>query len=152
MRRALDIVHDAVDVLQKGKAQCHLGCDTYMLGALIKALHQNKLVWPRPSAPFVGVSFTGITNSSEGAQAEWAHFAPVWSLNSPGRNGEHSRKRKSPKDQPGQALTPESSPETVATLEGHDCIAKIDLVERLKELEAGIEDLELESRHGYYLY
>lgn len=154
VRRALDVVHSAVDTLQEDGAPCSFGCDTFTLGALIKNLHRADLVWPRPSKPFLGVSFAQILEAVDGAQAQVAQFVPGLSLNGSGMNNK-SRKRKSPNAQPGQALTPESSPEARATFDAHEheCAARGDgLSDRLHELEVEVKGLELESKLGYYLY
>lgn len=152
VRKALEVVHDAVDALQEEKSPCSLGCDNYILGALIKTLHRAKLVWPRPAKPFPGVSFVQISESVKAAQAQVAQIVPGLSLNNYALQ-QSSRKRKSPNAQPGHALTPESSPEARATLDVHTCEAQRNLAAALGELEVDVKiGLELESKLGYYLY
>lgn len=153
MRKALEIVHEAIDALQDEQAPCSLGCDTFILGALIKTLRRAKLVWPQPSKPFTGISFVQIVEAVKQAQAEVSQFIPGLSLSNLAINQQQSRKRRSLNTQPGgQVLTPESSPEARATLDVHRCAAQTGLVEALGELEAGVGGLELESKLGYYLY
>lgn len=151
MRSALEVVHDAVDALQSDRTPCAQGCDTFLLGALIKTLQQQNLVWPRPLRPFPGVSFAQIRDAVSQAQARVAQFVPGLSLNGSGID-QKSLKRKSPNARPGQALTPESSPEAGATLGAHECDTRSDLAERLHKLEGEVDGLELESKLGYYLY
>lgn len=151
VRKSLDIVHSAVDVLQDDKLSCSQGCDTFVLGALIKSLRRASLVWPRPVKPFLGVSFAQVVESVNHAEAQVAQFVPGLSLNGSGIN-QQSRKRKSPNAKPGQALTPDSSPEARATYDAHDCDARRNLAEKLGELEGQLDGLELESKLGYYLY
>lgn len=152
VRKALDLVNDTIDALQEDKAQCALGCDTFILGALVKTLRRRKLFWPQPSKPFAGVSFAEIVESVREAQAQVAKFAPGLLLDDPSSTHQRSRKRKSPNAQPGHALTPESSPEPGAALGAHECGAKTDLTEKLDELGAAVEGLQLESKLGFCLY
>lgn len=151
MRKALDVAHSAIDALQDDKLACSQGCDTFVLGALIKSLRRTSLAWPRPVKPFPGVSFAQVVESVSHAQAQVIQFVPGLSLNEPGIN-QLSRKRKSPNAKPGQALTPDSSPEARATIDIHDCDARRILAGTLGDLEKAVEGLELESRFGYYLY
>lgn len=153
MRRSLELVNDTIDALQEDKASCALGCDTFLLGALIKTLSRRKLVWPRPARPFVGVSFVEIVEAVRGAQAQVARLAPGLLLDDPVR-AQKTRKSRSHNAQPGHALTPESSPEAGAALDGreHECAGRTDLTERLGELGAAVEGLELESKLGFCLY
>lgn len=151
MRKSLDVVHSAVDALQDDKLACSQGCDTFVLGALIKSLRRARLVWPRQSKPFPGVSFAQVVESVSHAQAQVAQLVPGLSLNGPGIH-QLSRKRKSPNAKPGQALTPDSSPEARATYDAHDCDARRSLAEKLGELKEEVDGLELESKLGYYLY
>lgn len=154
VRKALDIVHGAVDAMQEDRLQCPQGCDTFILGALIKTLHRANLVWPRPSKPFAGISFTQIVEAVRQAQAQVAQFIiPGLSLNESRTSQHTSRKHKSPNAHPEQqALTPDSSPEALAASDVHECDAQSNLAEKLRELEAEVEGLELESKLGYYLY
>lgn len=152
MRKSLDVIHRAVDALQDDELSCSQGCDTFVLGALIKNLRRVSLTWPRPSRPFPGVSFAQVLESVNHAQEQVAQFVPGLSLNGSGIN-QLSRKRKSPNAKPGQgALTPDSSPEARALVDVHDCDARRNLAEKLGELEVEVDGLELESKLGYYLY
>lgn len=153
VRKALEGVHNFVDMLQEDKLPCSQGCDTFILGALIKTLHRASLAWPRPSKPFPGVSFAQIVESVHQAQAQVAHqFVPgLSSLDGSGIT-QTSRKRKSPNEQPGQALTPESSPEARPRIDSHDCDARRNLADSLGDLGVEVQGLELESKLGYYLY
>lgn len=151
MRKSLEVIHSAVDALQDDKLSCSQGCDTFILGALIKSLRKASLVWPRPLRPFPGVSFVQVVEAINHAQVQVAQFVPGLSLNGSGIN-QLSRKRKSPNAKPGQALTPDSSPEARATYDAHDCDARRNLAEELGGLEEEVQGLELESKLGYYLY
>ncbi|KAJ4391072.1 hypothetical protein N0V93_004686 [Gnomoniopsis smithogilvyi] len=151
VRKALEVVHNTVDILQEDKLPCSQGCDTFILGALIKTLHRANLAWPRPSKPFPGVSFAHIVESVNQAQAQVAQFVPGLSLNGSGFT-QISRKRKSPNAKPGHALTPDSSPEARATVDPHQCAARKNLAENLGELGVEVQGLALESKLGYYLY
>ncbi|KAI3397515.1 hypothetical protein diail_10607 [Diaporthe ilicicola] len=155
VRQALDVVHGTLDALQENETPCPRGCDTFLLGALVKSLRRHDLIWPGPSKPFIGVSFVGISQSvgEAGAQlAQLAQLVPGLSLNGSASAKEVSRKRKTPNSEPKQALTPDSSPELRATLDTHDCGVRGGLAEKLDELEAGVKGLELESSLGYLLY
>lgn len=152
VRQALDVVYETVDSLQEDETTCSRGCDTFMLGALVKSLRRHKLMWPRPSKPFIGVSFVGISQSVGDAGSQLAQLVPGLSLNGTASVKEISRKRKTPNSEPKQALTPDSSPELRATFDGHDCGVRGGLAEKLDELEAGVTGLELESKLGYLLY
>lgn len=151
MRKALDVAHSAIDALQDDNLTCSQGCDTFVLGALVKSLRRASLVWPHPVKPFPGVSFAQVVESIDHAQAQVAQFVPGLSLDGPGIN-QLSRKRKSPNAKPGQALTPDSSPEARAIIDAHNCDARRTLAGRLGDLEKEVEGLELESKFGYYLY
>lgn len=151
IRKALGLINDTIDALQEDKASCALGCDTFVLGALVKTLRRRKLVWPEPLAPFAGVSFSAILEAVGEAQAQAARFAPGLLLDDPS-GAARSRKRKSQNVQPGHALTPDSSPEPGLALDAHECGAKTDLMERLSELGAAVEGLQLESKLGFCLY
>lgn len=153
VRQALDVVYETVDALQEDEAPCPRGCDTFLLGALVKSLRRHKLMWPRPAKPFIGVSFVGISQSVGEAGSQLAQLVPGLSLNgSANVRAEVSRKRKTPNSEPKQALTPDSSPELRATFDAHDCGVSRGLAEKLGELEAGVAGLELESKLGYLLY
>lgn len=156
--KALQVVHDAIDALQADEVSCSLGCDTFLLGALIKSLRRNRLAWPRPSKPFLGVSIVEISRSVREAEAQLAQLTPSLWLGSPAAGGREkqrtlTRKRKTPNAQPGQALTPDSSPEPGATFDDeHECDARTNIAAKLGELESAVNGLELESKLGYYLY
>ncbi|KAH8783391.1 hypothetical protein F5883DRAFT_538633 [Diaporthe sp. PMI_573] len=152
VRQALDIVYETVDALQEDERPCSRGCDTFLLGTLVKSLRRHKLMWPRPSKPFIGVSFVGISQAVGEAGSQLAQLVPGLSLNGAANVKEISRKRKTPNAEPKQALTPDSSPELRATFDAHDCGVKGGLAEKLDELEAGVAGLELESKLGYLLY
>lgn len=151
VRKALELVKDTIDALQEDKSPCELGCGTFLLGALVKALRRRKLLWPQPEKPYSGISLAGITEAVEEAQAQVAQFIPGLSLGAPA-SGQRSRTRKSRNAQPGQALTPDSSPEQVAASDVHECGAKTDLTEKLDGLAAGVEGLQLEGKLGFCLY
>lgn len=151
VRKALEAVHNTVDALQEDRLPCSQGCDTFILGALIKTLHRANLVWPRPSKPFPGTSFAQIVESVKQAQSQVTELVPGLSLSGSGVT-QLSRKRKSPNAKPGQALTPDSSPEVRATNDAHYCDARRNLADNLGELGVEVEGLELESKLGYYLY
>lgn len=153
VRKALEVVHEAVDALQEEKAPCSLGCDNFILGALIKTLHRVKLVWPRPAKPFSGISFVQVCESVKAAQAQIAQIAPGLSLNNFAVQQSSLGKRKSPNAQPEHVLTPESSPEARATLDVHTCEAQRSVASALRDLEVDVKiGLDLESKLGYYLY
>lgn len=152
VRQALDVIYETVDALQEDEAPCSRGCDTFLLGALVKSLRRHKLMWPRPSKPFIGVSFVGISQSVGEAGSQLAQLVPGLSLNGAAGVKEVSRKRKTPNSEPKQTLTPDSSPELRATFDAHDCGVRGGLAEKLDELEAGVTGLELESKLGYLLY
>lgn len=150
VRKALEHVNGTIDALQEDKVSCDLGCDTLLLGALVKTLRRRKLLWPQPAKPYSGISLVGITEAVEEAQAQVAQFSGL-SLSAPA-GGQKSRTRKSRNAQPGQALTPDSSPEQVAVSDVHECDAKTDLTEKLDGLAAAVEGLQLESKLGFCLY
>lgn len=152
VRQALDVVYETVDALQVDETPCSRGCDTFLLGALVKSLRRHNLMWPRPSKPFIGVSFVGISQSVGEAVSQLAQLVPGLSLNGAANVKEVSRKRKTPNSEPKQTLTPDSSPELRATFGAHDCGVRDGLAEKLDELEAGVAGLELESKLGYLLY
>lgn len=151
VRKALEHVNGTIDALQEDKASCDMGCDTFLLGALVKTLRRRKLLWPQPAKPYSGISLAGITEAVEEAQAQVAQFAPGLLLSAPA-SGQKSRARKSRNAQPDQALTPDSSPEQVAVSDVHECDAKTDLTEKLDGLAAAVEGLQLESKLGFCLY
>lgn len=129
------------------------GCDTFLPGALVKSLRRHDLIWPRPSEPFIRVSFVGISQSVGEAGAQLAQLVPGLSLlNGSANVKEISRRRKTPNSEPKQTLTPDSSPELRETYDAHDCGARGGLAEKPGELEAGVRGLELESELGYLLY
>lgn len=152
VRQALEVVYEKVDALQEDEAPCPRGCDTFLLGSLVKSLRRNKLMWPRPSKPFIGVSFVGISQSVGEAGSQLAQLVPGLSLNGAANVREISKKRKTPNSEPRQTLTPDSSPELRATFDAHDCGVRGGLAEKLDELEAGVKGLDLESKLGYLLY
>ncbi|KAG8166178.1 hypothetical protein KVR01_004730 [Diaporthe batatas] len=152
VRQALDVVYKTIDSLQVDETPCPRGCDTFLLGSLVKSLRRHDLTWPRPSRPFIGVSFVGISQSVGEAGSQLARLAPGLSLNGAAGVGGTSRKRKTPNSEPKQTLTPDSSPELRATLDAHDCGVGAGLADKLDELGAGVTGLELESRLGYLLY
>ncbi|KAL2278435.1 hypothetical protein FJTKL_14370 [Diaporthe vaccinii] len=152
VRQALDVIYETVDALQEDEAPCSRGCDTFLLGALVKSLRRHKLMWPRPVKPFIGVSFVGISQSVGEAGSQLAQLVPGLSLNGAASVREISRKRKTPNAEPKQTLTPDSSPELRATFDAHDCGVRGGLAEKLDELEAGVKGLDLESKLGYLLY
>lgn len=150
--QALEVVYEKVDALQEDEAPCPRGCDTFLLGSLVKSLRRHKLMWPRPSKPFIGVSFVGISQSVGEAGSQLVQLVPGLSLNGAANVREISRKRKTPNSEPKQTLTPDSSPELRATFDTHDCGVRGGLAEKLDELEAGVKGLDLESKLGYLLY
>ncbi|KAK2604920.1 hypothetical protein N8I77_007811 [Diaporthe amygdali] len=152
VRQALEVINNTLDALQEDEAPCSRGCDTFLLGALVKSLRRHNLIWPRPSKPFIGVSFVGISQSVGEAGAQLAQLVPGLSLNGSANFKEISRKRKTPNSEPKQTLTPDSSPELRATFDTHNCGVRRGLEEKLDELEAGVKGLELESKLGYLLY
>lgn len=152
VRQALDVIYEKVDALQEDETPCSRGCDTFLLGALVKSLRRHKLMWPRPVKPFIGVSFVGISQSVGEAGSQLAQLVPGLSLNGATNVREISRKRKTPNTEPKQTLTPDSSPELRATFDAHDCGVRGGLAEKLDELEAGVKGLDLESKLGYLLY
>ena len=152
VRQALDVIYETVDALQEDEKPCPRGCDTFLLGSLVKSLRRHNLMWPRPSKPFIGVSFVGISQSVGEAGSQLAQLVPGLSLNGAGNVREISKKRKTPNAEPKQTLTPDSSPELRATFDSHDCGVSGGLAEKLEDLQAGVTGLELESKLGYLLY
>lgn len=155
VRQALVFVNDTIDALQEDESACPLGCDTFLLGALVKTLRRHKLIWPRPPKPFTGISFVGVAESVEQAQVQMSQLAPGLLLTTP-THIQNLGKRKSPNAKPRQALTPESTPDASpvarASPDTHECDATTDLTERLGGLEADFDGLPLESKLGFCLY
>ncbi|KAH8902831.1 hypothetical protein BR93DRAFT_862203, partial [Coniochaeta sp. PMI_546] len=56
--KVVSVIHSLVDELKDGSASCTQGCDLFLLGSLVKALHQWNL-----SEPYAGISFDAITRS-----------------------------------------------------------------------------------------
>jgi hypothetical protein len=136
--------------LRDGKSTCSKGCDSFLLGELIKMLHRNGLIWPQPLKPFDGISIGIITNAVRDIQSKkWFSERQPWS--SPGRATEKSRKRKNPNAGLAPVPTPDSLPNPILS-EAHDCGVSNLILPELDAIEADVEGLELESRHGYYLY
>lgn len=163
----LEQVHTALDALQQDENPCALGCDTFLLGALVKSLRRAKLAVPSPAQkkPSQGVRVVNVSRAVHEAQdvltrqflVGSSFGSAAWGLGI----GAGGRKRKTPNAQPvvsrDALLTPESSPEPERASSGfrdvHTCQARRgDLLERLEELERGVEGLDLESKLGYYLY
>lgn len=164
---ALDAVHTALDALQQDESPCHLGCDTFLLGALVKSLRRAKLPLPhaanRPGR--LGISVLGVSRAVSQAQdvlaRQFITGPPSWGLLPGTATTTTTRKRKTPNAQPtggnGLLLTPESSPEPERASGGfrdvHTCEAREgDLGAKLEALERDVEGLDLESKMGYYLY
>lgn len=77
--QALDILETAVDKLVHGRlgqeeeitAEGEVtNSDTFLLGALLRTLHRNKLFWPRPAAPYAGVSIAAISRAAHDVQTQ----------------------------------------------------------------------------------
>lgn len=170
---ALDAVHGALGALQQdetGTLSCSLGCDTFLLGSLVKSLRRARLGFPRPARPWPGVSLLDVSRAVGQAQDALArqlvHLGPSWGLLGAPTVAPAATtvtgKRKTPNAQPvgpsSLLLTPESSPEPERAAGGgfrdvHTCEARDGYVgARLEELERGVEGLDLESKLGYYLY
>lgn len=154
--QALSVVNNALEDLRDGKAACPSGCDSFLLGELIKTLHRRNLAWPQPSRPFVGVGLASINQAIHEVQSKsWVSQPRPWSPTPNPR--EQSRKRKNPNALPTPDPTPVTSPEP-GTLhnhfEMHGCTANdfVNLSPELGALETGLKGLELESSLGYYLY
>lgn len=62
--KSLDAVHGVLDSLSDGTATCDAShCDSLLLGKLVKTLSKTGILWPRPSKPFAGVSYTAIIDA-----------------------------------------------------------------------------------------
>ncbi|KAL1895894.1 hypothetical protein Sste5346_004991 [Sporothrix stenoceras] len=77
--QALDILETAVDKLVHGGLSEDeeitadgevTNSDTFLLGALLRTLHRNKLFWPRPAAPYAGVSIAAISRAAHDLQTQ----------------------------------------------------------------------------------
>ncbi|KAK3329152.1 hypothetical protein B0H66DRAFT_14848 [Apodospora peruviana] len=158
--RALDILHSTLDNLRDGKAACDkYYCDSFLLGELIKTLHNNSSqpVWPRPSKPFTGVGFAAIVKSVYVTSIQLDRVrggGPSKTAN--GATVAPNRKRKSPVQAP---ITPDSSPEPVLrtngiTFENHECNARklVLNLNAIEALEVSVVGLDLLNDRGYQQY
>ena len=68
----MGVIHSLVADLKEEKVSCTQGCDLFLLGALVRSLHQWNL-----SEPYAGVSFNGITRSLREVQDQ------VWYIGAP---------------------------------------------------------------------
>ncbi|CAK7199308.1 hypothetical protein SEUCBS139899_001984 [Sporothrix eucalyptigena] len=77
--QALDILEGAVNKLVEGSLEHGedidaagevTNSDTFLLGALLRTLHRNKLFWPRPAAPYAGVSIAAISRAAHDVQTQ----------------------------------------------------------------------------------
>jgi len=163
---AVDKVHGVLETLQDERqdAACErFHCDSFLLGELVKTLHRQKLLWPKPAKPFLGTSFVGVADavgllsSSGGGGGVFEKLgAPVWGVKKENKvvNGHaHGHGQQPP-------LTPDASPDPARHGNGnpfdfHECEARrlVDaLPAELGELVKGVKGLELVSRNGYQLY
>jgi len=60
-----------VEELQEGKTPCANGCDTFLLGVLVKALHHWKL-----AKPYRGISFEALSAAVRDIQDEVWYTGP----------------------------------------------------------------------------
>jgi hypothetical protein len=65
-------LHSLVADLRDGETSCSFECESILLGALMKQMHRESLLWPRPSKPFLGFSFVEIAQTIRSLQS------PVW--------------------------------------------------------------------------
>ncbi|OAA61780.1 glutathione s-transferase [Niveomyces insectorum RCEF 264] len=84
--QALDLLQAAVDQLVAASDESEdargggvtntsdTNTDAFLLGTLLRTLHRNRLFWPRPNAPYVGVSVAAITRAAHEVQTQ------VWRL------------------------------------------------------------------------
>ncbi|CAK7565585.1 MAG: hypothetical protein SEPTF4163_003504 [Sporothrix epigloea] len=74
---ALQIIRDTINTLivdedigdgedQKGV----INSDTFLLGALLRTLHRQKVFWPHLAAPYTGISVTAITSAAHDVQTQ----------------------------------------------------------------------------------
>ena len=66
------ILNDVLDSLCRDQKLCGFECDSMLLGAIIRQLYSHCLIWPKPSEPFIGVSFV------ESARAVRSLRTPTW--------------------------------------------------------------------------
>ncbi|CAK7210758.1 hypothetical protein SBRCBS47491_000887 [Sporothrix bragantina] len=66
--KALDVVEGAVDTLLANSEDNN--ADALLLGTLLRTLHKHKAVWPRPAAPYAGVSIAGIASAAHDVQTK----------------------------------------------------------------------------------
>ncbi|KAM0255285.1 hypothetical protein ACHAQJ_005940 [Trichoderma viride] len=69
--KMLLFLHGLIDDLQEGKTPCNNGCDTVLLGVLVKALHRWKL-----AKPYKGVSFYAPVTAVRDIQDEVWYTGP----------------------------------------------------------------------------
>lgn len=151
VEQVLEILHRNLDDLRDGRVSCVYECDSFILGALTKALHRNNLVSPPPSRPFSGISVASIVEAVGGIAG------PEPSVGATARAREGARKRKSSwlgDARPAPLPTPETSPDPkrFASFETHDCAVKSFVTPEIDALEGCVDGLELESSLGYCLY
>lgn len=83
--KVVSVIHSLVDELKDGSASCTQGCDLFLLGALVKALHQWNL-----SEPYAGISFDAITRSLRELQDQVWYVGAPFPSNPNGAGKTHS--------------------------------------------------------------
>ncbi|CAK7231351.1 hypothetical protein SCUCBS95973_007881 [Sporothrix curviconia] len=77
--QALDVLEGAVGTLVASGSEGSEGseedddanpADTLLLGALLRTLHRHKAIWPRPAAPYAGVSIAAIAGAVHEVQTQ----------------------------------------------------------------------------------
>lgn len=83
---SLDVLHGAVDMLvrEDNKTGAEDDADAVLLGSMMRTLRRSGLAWPRPDAPYTGISVASISRVAHNVQTQ------VWRLASYG-NGSTSK-------------------------------------------------------------
>ena len=140
-------------------------CDSLLLGDLVKILSRNGLLWPRPAAPFAGVSCTAILNAVgplvQGRKRDNGQEGDSLELQAPtlvnivngtngvhmnGVSGTHKLPSKNMAGSNGAPLAP-SAPHTSGEPATHQCDATrlVASLDRLKVLVDEVSGLKLET-------
>jgi hypothetical protein len=118
-------LHSLLDKLREGEPFCSFECDSMLLGALIKQLYPQELIWPRPLKPFTGFQF------AETAEAVRRFQSPAWCV---------VQKKKKLKQRSAWDIE-----EEVQKCPQHGCNLQNLLIPDIDRLKNGVKGLDLEE-------
>ena len=142
----LDALYGAIKRLRTGI--CDKGCDSMLLGSLIRQMKVVDLLQPRQHRPIRGVSVAGVAaDIANFSTPSWYHATDVET--SVGYNGGIRYRKVKKKDRLSMmyGMDDEAPVELGNSREGHPCTLDA-LFRESQELEAGVQGLDLETILG----